>query len=73
MPLKYWKALNELQAASRCCIFFDDTSAKCVFKVTQLQDTWDQHEVDWAFEVLSDAVKALAVECSLHEMKKRGS
>lgn len=72
VQLKHWKALNELQAASRCCISVDHNAAKCVFKVSQLQDTWDQHEVDWAFDVLSDAVKALwQSEILAPEMKKR--
>ena len=74
LQLKHWKALNELQVASRCCIFVDQDAAKCVFKVSQLQDTWDQHEVDWAFGVLSYAVNELWQSETLEpEMKKRNS
>lgn len=75
LTLTHWKALNELQMASRCRVFVDSDSPKrCLFKVSQLQDTWDQHEVDWAFDVLSDAVKALwQSEILAPEVKKRES
>ena len=75
LKLTHWKALNDLQMASRCRVFVDSESPKrCLFKVSQLQDTWDQHEVDWAFDVLSDAVRALwKSEILAPEMKKRES
>ena len=59
LQLKHWKALNELQAESRCCISVNHDAGTCVFKVSQLRETWDQHEVDWAFDVIAEAIGAL--------------
>lgn len=59
LQLKHWKALNELQAVNRCRISVDHDAGTFVFKVSQLRETWDQHEVDWAFDVIADAIDAI--------------
>lgn len=73
LQLKHWKELNELQLACRCRIAVDHSADTCVFMVSQVRETWDQHEVDWAFKVISDAISAIwRSEVLSPELKRLG-